>query len=68
MFWDQMIQNTESLQYLYAVSQIQLQKTPQAIKHYDLRGYCTSYTPNLACFVLYLKITNTFLKNNICIL
>ena len=28
-----------------------------------LRGY---YTPNLklACFVLYLKIINTFLKNN----
>ena len=32
-----------------------------------LRGNCT---PNqkLACFVLYLKIINTFLKNNICIL
>ena len=31
------------------------------------RGY---YIPNqkLACFVLYLKIINTFLKNNICIL
>ena len=29
----------------------------------SLRGY---YTPNqkLACFVLYLKIINTFLKNN----
>ena len=24
--------------------------------------------PNLACFVLYLKIINIFLKNNICIL
>ena len=32
-----------------------------------LRGYSTSY-PKLACFVLYLKIVNTFLKNNICIL
>ena len=31
-----------------------------------LRGYCTSYS-KLACFVLYLKIVNTFLKNNICI-
>ena len=32
-----------------------------------LRGNCT---PNqkLACFVLYLKINNTILKNNICIL
>ena len=32
-----------------------------------LRGY---YNPNqkLACFVCYLKIINTFLKNNICIL
>ena len=32
-----------------------------------LRGYCT---PNqkLACFVLYFKIIDTFLKNNICIL
>ena len=29
-----------------------------------LRGYCTSY-PKVACFVLYLKIVNTFLKNNI---
>ena len=32
-----------------------------------LRGYCTSYQ-KLACFVLCLKITNTFLKNKICIL
>ena len=32
-----------------------------------LSGYCT---PNqkLAGFVLYLKIINTFLKNNLCIL
>ena len=32
-----------------------------------LRGYCT---PNLklVCFVWYLKIINTFLKNNACIL
>ena len=32
-----------------------------------LMEYCT---PNkkLACFVLYLKIINTFLKNDICIL
>ena len=37
------------------------------IMNYSLREYCT---PNqkLACFVLYLKIINTFLKNNICIL
>ena len=37
----------------------------------DLREYCTSYpkkTPKLACFVLYLKIINVFLKNNICTL
>ena len=33
----------------------------------DLRGYCTSYQ-KLACLVLYLKIINTFLKNNKCIL
>ena len=32
-----------------------------------LRGYCTSYQ-KLACFVLYLKIINTFLKNKLCIL
>ena len=34
---------------------------------WSLRGNCA---PNqkLACFVLYLKINNTFLKNNICIL
>ena len=33
----------------------------------SLRGY---YIPNqkLACFVPYLKIINTFMKNNICIL
>ena len=28
-----------------------------------LRGYCTSYL-KLACFVLHLKIINTFMKNN----
>ena len=32
-----------------------------------LRGYCTSYQ-KLACFVLYLKIINNFLKNRLCIL
>ena len=32
-----------------------------------LRGYCTP-DQKLACFVLYLKIINTFLKNNLCIL
>ena len=32
-----------------------------------LRGYCTSYQ-KLACFVLYLKIINQFLKNRLCIL
>ena len=32
-----------------------------------LRGYCTSYQ-KLACFVLYLKIINNFLKNKVCIL
>ena len=34
----------------------------------NLREYCTSYlqkTPKLAYFVLYLKIVNVFLKNNI---
>ena len=33
---------------------------------YVLRGYCTSYpqkAPKLACFMLYLKITNIFSKN-----
>ena len=32
-----------------------------------LRGYCTSYQ-KWACFVLYLKIINNFLKNKLCIL
>ena len=32
-----------------------------------LRGYYTLYQ-KLACFVLYLKIINTFLENDICIL
>ena len=31
-----------------------------------LRGYCISY-PKITMFVLYLKIINTFLENNICI-
>ena len=31
-----------------------------------LRGYCTVSYQKLACFVLYLKIINMFLKNNIC--
>ena len=34
---------------------------------YSLRGYCTP-DQKLACFVLYLKIINTSLKNNICII
>ena len=33
----------------------------------QLRGSCTPNT-KFACFVLYLKIINTLLKNNICIL
>ena len=33
----------------------------------DLRGYCTSFQ-KLACFVLYLNVFNTFMKNNTCIL
>ena len=33
----------------------------------SLRGYCTSYQ-KLACFVLYLKIINNCLKNELCIL
>ena len=36
-------------------------------KSWALRGTAPP-TPKLACFVLYLKIINTFLKNNICIL
>ena len=32
-----------------------------------VKGYCTP-DQKLLCFVLYLKIANTFLKNNICIL
>ena len=32
-----------------------------------IRRYCTFY-PKLACFVLYRKIINIFLKNNICII
>ena len=32
-----------------------------------LRGNCTP-NQNLACLVLYLKIINTFLENDICIL
>ena len=34
---------------------------------WPLRGYCTSYQ-KLACLVLYLKISNTFLKNILWIL
>ena len=39
-------------------------------KNLILRGYwhLTLKAPKLACFVLYLKIINIFLKNNICIL
>ena len=33
-----------------------------------LMGYCTPNQKLVACFVLCLKIINTFLKNNICIL
>ena len=43
------------------------QKAKQSFIKQTLRGYCTSYQ-KLACFVLYFKIINTFLKNNICIL
>ena len=32
-----------------------------------LRGYYTSY-PKISIFVLYLKISNTFLINDVCIL
>ena len=32
--------------------------------YHHLRGYSTSY-PQLACFVFYLKIIDTFLKDNI---
>ena len=32
-----------------------------------LRGYCTR-NQKLACFVFYLKIINTFLKTDTCIL
>ena len=39
----------------------------QRLIHTSFKGYCTSYQ-KLACFVLYLKRINTFLKNNICIL
>ena len=34
---------------------------------FKLRGYCTSYQ-KLACFVLYRKLINNFLKNKLCIL
>ena len=39
----------------------------QVLPLLSLRSYCTS-NQKLACFVLYLKITNTFSKSNICIL
>ena len=48
--------------------QQQQQKTSRHLICFNaLRGYCT---PNqkLACFVLYLKVINIFLKNNTCIL
>ena len=54
------IQNVKSVDNIYFSCTFYQQK-------YVLRGYCTSYQ-KLACFVLYLKIINTFLKNNICIL
>ena len=34
------------------------------IGHAPLSGYCTTYQ-KLACFVLYLKIINNFLKNEL---
>ena len=30
-----------------------------------LKGYCTTPTPKLVCFVLYLKSINIFLKNHV---
>ena len=56
----------------YFLSDFKLTLMPRLIllddelKTSALRGY---YTPNqkLTCFVLYLKIINTFLKNNVCI-
>ena len=39
----------------------------EKIWHVPLRGYWNSYQ-KVACFVLFPKITNTFLKNNIYIL
>ena len=32
----------------------------------SIKGYCTTY-PKISIFVLYLKIINTFLINNVCI-
>ena len=41
---------------------------PQRIyEKVELRGYCTT-NQKLACFVLYLKIFNIFLKTDMCIL
>ena len=36
------------------------------VAYVHFRGYCT-LNQKLACFVLYIKMINTFLKNNICI-
>ena len=40
------------------------------VQHWDvdLRGNCIPYQKITFFFVLYLKIINTFLENNICIL
>ena len=46
------------------VSRLSMKFLPFPCTVFMLRRYCTS-NPKLACSALYLKIINTFLKNNI---
>ena len=69
-FYEQaVLKYTNNLQYCFACppealdwAQGQINILAMKPPYIDLRGYCTSYQ-KLACFVLYLKIINNFLKN-----
>ena len=45
-----------------------LLKLLRMLQKWGIKGETALPNQKLACFVLYLKIINTFLKNNICIL
>ena len=47
----------------YKMRSVPMRLNLSSVKFLHIKGYCTSYQ-KLACFVLYLKIINTFLKKN----